>query len=183
MHNLFFYFQKFLVDISSVTREWLKFREIITGHFPSPLEVFSPIYYCFVSTRCHPLLSLVRLKVPLHVLSIVISRLASSLLVCPDRLFYSFLLSVLSSKERLHISLVLLGNPWKTYQYLSIRYATPLTSNKTNLTLRSDVIPKHFPVFLLMRGYTEQKQLILTKTGKGSSLEKKDIWECHQVGL
>ena len=51
------------------------------------------------------------------------SRPIEFLLVHHDRFFFHLCLlslSVLSSKERLHISLVLLGNPCKTYQHQSV---------------------------------------------------------------
>ena len=54
---------------------------------------------------------------------IVIFRLISLRLVLHDRFFFHLCLlsfSVLSSKERLHIRLVLLGNPCKTYQHQSV---------------------------------------------------------------
>ena len=55
---------------------------------------------------------------------IVIFRLISFRLVLHDRFFFFHLcllsFSVLSSKERLHIRLVLLGNPCKTYQHQSV---------------------------------------------------------------
>ena len=55
---------------------------------------------------------------------IVIFRLTSFRLGRHDRLFFFchclLSLSVLSSKERLHISLVLVGNPCKTYQHQSV---------------------------------------------------------------
>ena len=62
------------------------------AHF-SPLEIFFSHLLLLCSTLYHPLLSLVRLKVALHALYIVISRLTSSRLVCPDPVF-SFFLSV-----------------------------------------------------------------------------------------
>ena len=62
-------------------------------HF-SPLEIFFSHLLLLCSTLYHPLLSLVRLKVALHALQIVISRLTSSRLVCPDRLFFLQVLSV-----------------------------------------------------------------------------------------
>ena len=98
-------------------------------HF-SPLEIFFSHLLLLCSTLYHPLLSLVRLKVALHALLIVISRLTSSRLVCPDRLFFlsfcffawSFFFSFLSFCTLFISSLYLFSLPRNFFTLVFIVY-------------------------------------------------------------